>query len=154
MIFILLSMMVPIVVFLLLPWALEVATHKKSPSRAILITAGVLFFLSWYLPSPEIQGNNTAAVTHFVGGGIFTGFVWLYIKRHLNWQVHWLVEILSLLAMVSMLGVANELFELAAVQLNIIDIPLADAPWDLLMNTLGAFTFWLGYKLGRKMQNF
>jgi len=67
MIFILLSIMVPIVVFLLLPWALEVATRKKSPSRAILVIAGVLFFLSWYLPSPNIQGQSTAAVTHFLG---------------------------------------------------------------------------------------
>lgn len=55
----------------------------------------------------------------------------------------------SLLALVSMLGVANELFELAAVQLGLIGISLADTPWDLLMNTLGAFTFWSVYWLSR-----
>lgn len=145
MIFVLLSILVPVLVCLLLPLVLETTTHKKSPKRMLLIVAGVLYFLSWYLPSPDIQGQSTAATTHFIGGGVFTGFVWLYVARHFGWRDHWLVELLSLLALVSMLGVANELFELAAVQADLISISLADTPWDLLMNTLGALIFWLVY---------
>lgn len=149
MLFVLLSIFVPALVYMLLPWALEVLTHTKPPQRTLLIFAGALFFLSWYLPSPDIQGQSTAATTHFVGGGVFTGFVWLYAKRHFNWQAHWLAESLSLLALVSTLGVANELFELAAVQLSLINISLADTSWDLLMNTLGSLTFWSAYRCSR-----
>ena len=147
MIFVLISLIVPLLTYLFLPYALKTITLKKPPERSLLVIAGVLFFLSWFLPSPDIQGENTAAVTHFLGGGVFTGFVWLYIKEHLRWRAYWVIELLSLLALVSLLGVANELFELVAVRLGLIELSLSDTPWDLLMNTLGAITFWIFYKL-------
>jgi hypothetical protein len=145
MLFVFVSIIVPILIYVFLPWFIWAMSGKKPVSRALLAIAGLVFFVSWYLPSPEIQGQDTSAVTHFVGGGIFTGLTWLYIKRQLRWQAHWLVELTSLLALVSLLGVANELFELAIVQIGLVDITLDDTPWDLLMNTLGALTAWLSY---------
>jgi hypothetical protein len=50
-----------------------------------------------------------------------------------------------LLALVSLLGVANEILELVAVQLGLIELSLSDTPWDLLMNTLGALAFYNVY---------
>src|SRR5688572_29557117 len=105
MIFIVVSIIVPILLYLLLPRVLQKFSPEQPPSKALLLLACLLFFISWYLPSPEIQGQQTAATTHFVGGGIFSGLVWLYIKSYLRWQGSWLAELLSLFALVSTLGV-------------------------------------------------
>lgn len=145
--FVLISILIPICTYLVLPWVLKkVRPQGALPSRAYLIVAGLLFFIAWYLPSPEIQGQQTSAVTHFIGGGVFTGIVWVYIKRYLDWQAPWMVELFTLLALVSFLGVMNELFELVGVHVGIIDISLDDTSWDLLMNTLGALTVWVMYQ--------
>ena len=41
--------------------------------RWLLYVACLLFFISWYLPSPLIDRQDTSFTTHFVGGGLFTG---------------------------------------------------------------------------------
>lgn len=149
MIFLIVSIFVPIIVFFGLPQLLEKSKGGGRHSPAILSLACFLFFISWYLPSPEIQGQQTAAVTHFVGGGIFTGLIWIYIKEYLNWKAHWIVEAVSLLAFVSLLGVANELFELLVVTIGLANLQLTDTSWDLLMNTAGAATVWLACAICR-----
>jgi len=58
-------------------------------------------------------------------------------------------EFLSLFALVSMLGVANELFELVIVNLGVAGLALTDTSWDLLMNTLGALLVYCTYSLNR-----
>jgi hypothetical protein len=113
----------------------------------MLLLACFLFFISWYLPSPDIQGQQTAATTHFVGGGVFTGLIWIYAKQYLRWTKHWIIELFSLLALVSLLGVMNELFELLVVNLGLANLHLTDTSWDLLMNTLGAITVWVVYRV-------
>ena len=147
MIFLLVSILVPILTYLFLPTLLNQINPQGNPKQILLVLACTLFFVSWYLPSPEIQGEQTAAVTHFIGGGVFTGLIWLYVKTHLRWKAAWPLELVSLLAMVSLLGVANELFELFAVSVGIANLPLTDTSWDLLMNTLGALLVWVGYSL-------
>ena len=47
-------------------------THERG-YRWLLYLACGLFFISWYVPSPLIDGQDTAFMTHFIGGGIFTG---------------------------------------------------------------------------------
>lgn len=113
--------------------------------RYLLAIASGLFFISWYLPSPLINGENTAFTTHFIGGGIFTGFVWLYIKQYLHLPNRPLIDSLSLFALVSTLGVLNELFELLLDTTGIHHMPLGDTSWDLFANTLGAAIFYLGF---------
>lgn len=146
-IFYIVSVVVPLIVYAALPRLLNLIYRNDAINRSLLIYAGLLFFIAWYLPSPDIQGEFTAATTHFIGGGLFTGFVWLYVKRHVAWSAHWALELLSLIALVSMLGVANELFELLIVTLKFVDMTLADTSWDLLMNTFGALTFWAVYMI-------
>ncbi len=110
----------------------------------LLIFSCLLMCASWYLPSPLIEGNDTAFTTHLIGGGVFTGLLWLYLKLSLKLQGAWHIEVVSLFALVSMLGVLNELFEIGLYTLNIMKT-INDTSWDLLANTLGVVIFYVGY---------
>ena len=104
-------------------------------------------FISWYLPSPLIDGQDTSFTTHFVGGGLFTGLFWAYLVSSMKWRAHWLVMAFSVFALVSALGCINELAELFMVKAGLASIKLDDTNWDILANTLGAATVldWLDY---------
>lgn len=137
------SFVVPIVGYIVLPRLLP--RHTEPHYRWLLYIAGVLFFVSWYLPSPLIDGQDTSFVTHVVGGGIYTGLIWVYVKQSLHWRSHWLLEAFSLFALVSALGCINELAELFMVRAHVATILLSDTNWDILANTLGAFIVYIGY---------
>jgi hypothetical protein len=147
MIFTLLSIFVPVLLYLVLPRLVERSTGKAPASNFLLTIAGLLFFLSWHLPSPEIRGESTAFSTHFVGGGIFTGFVWLYLSRELGWRLNWAQDLIGLFFLVSGLGVANELFEFAVVEAGLVQLSPSDTWWDLLANTSGALALWVAHAL-------
>jgi len=147
MFFILVSVIVPVILYLFLPRIIRFLTGKILARDMILLLACLIYFISWYLPSPLIHGENTAFTTHFVGGGIFSGLVWLYLQRQMRWEMSWSIELISVFAWVSMLGVANELFELATAEFHITQLTGTDTCWDLLANTLGALTFWVVYRL-------
>lgn len=142
--------LVPALVYLLLPTYIQ--RHSKQPivSKNLLLMASVLLFISQFLPSPLIHGQNTQFSTHFIGGGIFSGLVWLFIKINMRLSFGPVFELLSLYFLVSGLGVANELFELAANGVGIIHTPSNDTWWDLLANTLGALFFWLVYRISQR----
>lgn len=142
-----LSILVPIALYIGLPPLCDFFKLKGKGSSKLLIMAGIIYFISWYLPSPDIEGRDTSFVTHLVGGGIFSGFVWLYLKERANQKLSWLAELITLYALVSALGVANELFEFAMVQLGFIELDPSDTWWDLVANTSGALLFWIFYKL-------
>lgn len=138
-IFHIISVVVPLTIAIGLPYYLSRVLGKAEQSyRWILYVACVLFFTSWYLPSPLIHGQDTSFVTHFVGGGIFTGLLWVYLTRAFKWSAHWLLEIASLFAFVSALGAVNELAELFFMESGIANITLTETNWDILANTLGA----------------
>lgn len=134
------------------PWIINrYKSVDDSSHRWILYLACFLFFISWYLPSPMIDGQDTSLMKHLIGGGFFSGLLWWYIKRSFNWRSNVLMEFLSLFALVSVLGCVNELAELAMVQLSIAAINLSDTNWDILVNTLGAGLIFLIYlSFGRK----
>jgi len=113
--------------------------------RWLLYFACLLFFISWYLPSPLIEGRDTSFTTHFVGGGLFTGLLWIYLVLATRWRAHWLVMVFSLFALVSALGCVNELAELCMVKVGVARITLDDTNWDILANTLGAAAVWFGW---------
>lgn len=145
--FILISVIVPLIIYFFLPALLERGfTGKSAVSRMPLLIAGALFFIAWYLPSPLIRGMNTHFTTHFVGGGLFTGFLWLYIKNFARQRRHLLYDLTMLYFLVNALGAANELFEFGAVEAGLSDLDPRDTWWDLLANNLGAFLFWIGYE--------
>lgn len=146
-IFHIISVVVPLVIATTLPYYFASILGKKERShRWILYLACALFFISWYLPSPLIHGEDTSFVTHFVGGGIFTGLLWVYLKCVLKWRAHWIFELASIFALVSALGAVNELAELFMVEFGIAKITLHETNWDILANTLGAFVLYIGYK--------
>jgi hypothetical protein len=147
MFFLLVSIIVPIMIYVFSPKAIQIVTGKSVKRDGVLLLACLIYFLSWYLPSPLIEGRNTAFTTHFVGGGLFTGLLWLFVKQQMQWKTSWFIELLSVYAAVSALGVANELFEFIAAKLHLVRITGADTWWDLCANTLGALTFWIFYRI-------
>ena len=149
-VFILISFLAPIIIYFGLPVLLQRFADKKQVSRWPLAVGGVLFFIAWYLPAPLIEGKNTAFFTHVIGGGIFSGFLWLYIKNHLKLKFNIWLDLLCLYILVSTLGATNELFELLANRLHLTTITGFDTWWDLLANTLGAVIFWLVWKASQK----
>lgn len=135
--------------YLILPKLLKALGRSPAHLTILKIAAG-LFFISVLLPSPLINGKNTNFTTHVVGGGIFSGLIWLYLKRNFSFKAHWLLEIASLYFLVSGLGVANELMEFALDGVGLASIPAGDTWWDLFANTLGAGTFFLAYRIWLK----
>lgn len=147
-IFHLISLLVPIAIAVGLPASLRRCGYANEKShRWWLYAACILFAISWYLPSPLIEGRDTSFVTHFVGGGIFTALLWIYLKRSLGLNWHWALELAALFGLVSALGAINELAELFLVKTNLATITLDDTNWDILANTLGALLAWLVYKV-------
>ena len=112
-----------------------------------LAIAALLFSSSLFLPSPIIEGSDTEFWTHFFGGGFFIGLLCLYFRPLIKRELAWYQELILLFMAVSSFGVVNELYELFAHQIGIFRESLDDTSWDLLANTLGALTFFVGYKL-------
>ena len=135
------SVLVPTLVYAATPKILKAG--KKW--RWLLFIACVLMFASWYLPSPLINGKSTQFVTHLVGGGIFSGVLWLYIKLVKQWRKSWWIEAASLFALVCTLGVANELFEWVLFEAGHMPQGITDTTYDLVANTLGALLVFLAY---------
>ena len=147
MIFLFVSIVVPLLVFISAPWIVRYFKGNPAGYEWLLFLACSFFFVSWYLPSPLIDGNDTSFTTHFVGGGLFTGLLWLYFKYSLRLRGPWWIEGFTLFALVSALGCVNELFELSIVQTGIHHMTLDDTSWDILANSLGALTIYIGYLL-------
>ncbi len=142
-----LSVLIPTLVYFI---ASAVVTHFTGEPKKYLpwLFAGMaLYVVSWWLPSPLIEGKDTNFSTHFVGGGLFTGFVWYYVRMSLKWEMHWLFEAFSLFVLVSALGVANELFEIVLYEFGAMPHGIADTSWDLFANSLGALMFYGLYVL-------
>jgi hypothetical protein len=121
--------------------------RSVGADRRLLIAGCIVFCLSWYFSSPLIQGQDTAFVTHFLGGGVFTACVWRYGTTARRAKLAWWVDAALLYGLVSASGVANELFELFLSQSGIAFIPATDTWWDLLANTSGAATGWIILKI-------
>ncbi len=140
------SVLVPTTLAVATPYVLKKnGFDSEQKYRWLLYVACLLFFISWYLPSPLIDGRDTSFMKHFVGGGLFTGLFWVYLISSMKWRAHWLIMTFSLFALVSALGCINELAELFMVKAGIAKIEIDDTNWDILANTLGAATIWIGW---------
>lgn len=147
------SVFVPLAILLLTPRVLARHGYSDKGKRWLLALACGLFFASWYLPSPLVDGQDMSLVTHLVGGGIFSGLLWLYLMGAMKLKLSWWGELLGLLALVSALGVTNELFELALVRSGLATILITDTSWDLLANTIGALAVFVVYRIGRRLDD-
>lgn len=125
------------------------AKYRVNGSKLLLVGACLLFSLSLIIPSPKIHGQDTQFLTHLLGGGVFTGLIWLYFKPLMK-NMAWYRELLYLYALVSGLGVLNELYELFSYEvLGQKQFPLTDTSWDLFANTLGMLLFYAVYRGGK-----
>lgn len=140
MLFNLISVIVP-----LLTYAVVWYVFPSKKWQWLLVLSCVIFCVSWYLPSPLVDGKQTQFVTHFVGGGVFSGLLWLYIKLVKKWRAAWWIEAASLFALVSTLGVANELFEFVLYKTGHMPNGISDTTYDLVANTLGALLVFITY---------
>lgn len=140
-VFILVSMVVPVMLLFLMPWLLRWNGASRAAckqSRLWLVGAALLFGIAWYIPSPLIDGMATSWWTHFLGGGVFTALLWQYIRRSLQLSISPWLELCVMFGLVSILGVSNELFELTVVKIGLVAITLDDTAWDLAANSAGA----------------
>ena len=147
-----LSVIIPVIVLTCLPRIISYYGGKPKQYMPWLYVACALYIISWWLPSPLIEGRDTSFTTHLLGGGVFTGFVWYYLKQSLNWRAAWYIEAFLLFALVSALGVANELFEVVLYLFGGMPHGISDTSWDLLANTLGAVLFYVAYVLFSRKQ--
>jgi hypothetical protein len=119
--------------------AMMLPDFKPHEASALLpIIAGALMVVSTQLPSIHIS-NTTTFQQHFVGGGMYSACIYLYVKQVLGWRLYWVIDIMALFAWVSTFGVANKLIEFALLELRLANIYTGDAYWDLLANTVGGF---------------
>lgn len=142
---IVLSIVIPILVLTLLPRVVTQLGGKSQKYQQWLVAACLVYVVSWWLPSPFIEGRDTSFTTHLLGGGVFSAILWYYLKQSLGWSAHWLLEAFSLFAFVSALGVLNELFEVILYLFHAMPHGISDTSWDLLANTLGAAAFYVFY---------
>lgn len=140
------SILVPIALLtLLMPYVKKHGKREKNVRFALFI-ACFSYAIAWYVPSPMIDGMDTAFWTHFLGG-FSVGLIWLYLVGSGVWKIpSFGMQVLSLYALVSSLGVLNELAEYVLVKMDLFSITLADTSWDLVANSLGAASFYIVYK--------
>ena len=142
--FVIVQFLVPVFIYVGLPQLLGAYRY-----RWVLGLACAVFMVSWWLPSPEIDGQQTSFMTHFFGGGVFAALLGLYVKLVRGWRAVWRVEAAALFMLVSSLGVLNELFEVVLYANGLMPHGIGDTSWDLVANTAGAFSFYAGYTAGQ-----
>lgn len=126
--------------------------HISSGTAGWQLTsiAAICIAVSVFLPDVHISSQTHTFQQHFVGGGMYAACLFIYVRQLLGWRLHRFTELLMLFAWVSTFGVAVELLEFLATEAAILHLANADTDWDLLANTLGAFTlFFLYYLLHR-----
>jgi hypothetical protein len=134
---------IPVFVYVVVRWLDR--RYRIGGNHAVLIIACALFSVSLFLPSPRIEGEDTEFLTHLIGGGVFSGLLWLYFTSHMKRRV-WYVELLQAFVLVSVLGVLNELLELLMHILGLNPKSITDTSWDLLANTVGVILFYGLYR--------
>ncbi|HJP81684.1 MAG TPA: hypothetical protein VJ841_04780 [Candidatus Saccharimonadales bacterium] len=122
--------------------------HSASPLLPAL--AGFLFLFSFYLPDVGISSETTTFQQHFVGGGVYSALLYIYLQQIIPERLRikpWPIDSFYLFAWVSALGVINKLLEFGLLEAGLMKLDTSDAYWDLLANTLGAFVAYYLYKL-------
>lgn len=103
--------------------------------------------LGWLVFS-QSQTVTTNFVLH-ASGGVSVTFIYIYLIKTFDAQINWRLHLLLLFALVSMLGVINEIAEYAVelAHLGTMAWDIHDTWRDLVANTVGAFSAWSVYCL-------
>lgn len=129
------------------PLVVRALNHApKARARIWLILGIIAVAVSWYLPSPILSEETATFSQHAVGGGLASVFVTYYLLAHVPSTSFW-QRGLAALAVTSVLGVGNELLELALDEVRGTRLT-ADAAWDLFANTIGAAVAFLLIETG------
>lgn len=128
---------------------LVVRAFNREPnidSNIIYLFFASILPLLWILVPKEIVAvREVNFIQHSVGGGVAVGFVCIYLIKSLKEKYPLLgrfpVQIILLYALVSSLGVANELleFSLDILKVGVFSSDRYDTWYDLVANTCGAF---------------
>lgn len=129
----------------------------KIDSNIIYLVFAFLLPLIWlFLPKEVLENRQVNFLQHAIGGGVAVGFVAIYFIRSLS-SVQPLLkkfpfQILFVYALVSMMGVANEVLEflLDLAKVGIFSSDRYDTWFDLVANTSGAFLVFLIYKIFKR----
>lgn len=113
-----------------------------------LVGASVAVGVSWDLPSPWFSEYTVTFSQHLIGGGVSSALVACYFIAHLS-NAGLKNRFLTVLAVTSVLGVANEVLELGLDLVRGTSLR-HDASFDLLANMIGAFGTWMVIELIRK----
>ena len=140
--------LIPVTVFVLLRYGMK--RRGVNGNTALLVSACVLFGISSFFPSPLIHGHDTLFMTHLLGGGVFVGLIWLYLRPALP-TVPWYYELFLLYSATSALGVLNELYETVVFEMGGLST-INDTSYDLVANTLGILLFYGVYKLTKALK--
>src|ERR1700742_3421114 len=103
--------------------------YQVEDQRLLLVLACVLFGTSIFFPSPPIYGEQTEFFTHFFGGGVFIGLIWLYFRPLFRTRA-WYHELIWLYVLTCTFGVLNELYELFIYVVGLNTKPITDTSWD------------------------
>ena len=125
-------------------------TKLPSANPTFPILAAFLFLLSFYLPDVGISSETTTFQQHFVGGGVYSALLYIYVQQLFPGRLQfrsWAINGFYLFAWVSALGVINKLLEFGLLKTGLMRLDTSDAYWDLLANTLGAFATYCLYRL-------
>lgn len=120
----------------------------KLRRHAWLLGASIAVGVSWDLPSPWFSEYTATFSQHLIGGGVSSALVAFYFIAHLP-EPGFKDRFLTVLAVASVLGVANEVLELGLDLVRGTTLR-RDASFDLLANMIGAFATWAVIELIRK----
>lgn len=117
-----------------------------------LLLAATLPLIWVFVPDEIIENRAVNFLQHSLGGGVAVGLVSVYFIKTLKEEFKMLnafvVQVFVFYALVSMLGVANELLEffLDYFNLGVFSADRYDTWYDLLANSLGAMFVFIMYK--------
>lgn len=130
---------------------------KLDRTIIYLIFASILPLIWIFLPKEVLTMREVNFIQHAVGGGVAVGFVAIYFIKNFRERFsvfnNILFQLLFVYALVSMLGVGNELLEflLDYLDIGIFSADRYDTWFDLLANSTGALGVFICWALGRKL---
>ena len=126
------ALLTPVCVYGLLRFAGRVS----DMSYWLLGIVSIVLFVSIYVPSPLIDGENTNFGTHFVAG-VAAGMIGYFLMSAYS-MMKVFERVLFSLAISCTLGFFVEIVELFLSQVGIISLTLRDTSWDLLADVSGS----------------
>lgn len=129
--------------------------EPKVDSNIIYLIFAACLPLIWiFLPRELASVRQVNFLQHMIGGGVAVAFVSIYFIKSLreNYPIfkNPIFQLFFVYALVSMLGVANEILEfmLDRLKVGIFSTDRYDTWFDLTANTVGAISLYFIYFIG------